>query len=177
MKKDNLGMWLFLASEILIFGVLIFLFQLTYFSNIADFKSASHDLHFYHGTFNTVVLLTSSYFVALSEHTHRRFFLLLAIALGFVFLGVKGYEYYDLTMEGKFPLHFLPMAKGKILFFSYYGFMTFLHLIHVLIGMSFLAYAWYEKEDHKLQQNVGLYWHFVDIVWVFLYPLFYLLGH
>lgn len=174
--KNHLGMWLFLASELLIFGVLIFLFQLTANSHWRDFQIASNDLHFYHGMFNTIVLLTSSYFVALAEHTKKRFWLLLAVALGFVFLGVKGHEYYDLTIHGKFPLHFLPLPKGQTLFFSYYGFMTFLHGIHVIIGMMMLGYAWWEKEDHGLHENVGLYWHFVDIVWVFLFPLFYLLG-
>ena len=175
-----MGMWIFLSSEILIFGVLIFLFQLAFNANELAFKEASRELHFYHGTFNTVILLTSSYFVALSEATKKRFWLILAMILGTVFLVVKGFEYYDLTMEGKFPLHFANLAKDKMLFFTFYGFTTFLHLVHVLIGIILLGMAWFlfhSEKEKGFHENVGLYWHFVDLVWVFIYPLYYLLGH
>jgi cytochrome c oxidase subunit 3 len=176
--KNRMGMWIFLSSEILIFGVLLFLYQLDLNRHEAAFRASAHDLHFMHGTINTVILLTSSYFVALAESMKKKGFLIAAMVLGFIFIGVKGFEYYDLTQQGKFPLNFGPLAPESILFFVYYGFLTFLHLVHVFIGITLLglAYLWHDKEEH-MGENVGLYWHFVDLVWVFIYPLFYLIGH
>lgn len=178
--KNYLGMWLFLASEVLIFGVLIFLYQLSFNQNTEAFQLASRDLHFFHGTVNTVILLTSSYFVALSDVTKKRFWLILAMLLGILFIVIKGFEYSDLTHEGKFILNFQNIPKDQTLFFTFYGFMTSLHLLHVLIGIMMLGFTWYMYHNPKepnLSHNVGLYWHFVDMVWVFIYPLFYLAGH
>jgi cytochrome c oxidase subunit 3 len=179
--KKNFGMWLFISSEILIFGVLIYLFEIKYAAFHEEFQAGSKELHFVHGTINTVILLTSSYLVALSEAKKSRMCLALAMVLGCVFLGVKGHEYYGLIHEGKFVLNFLEtIPHHRRLFFTFYGFMTMLHALHVILGIMALAMVWWsmnKKPKVDYQQNVGLYWHFVDLVWVFLYPLFYLLGH
>ncbi|WPU66062.1 cytochrome c oxidase subunit 3 [Peredibacter starrii] len=177
--KNHMGMWIFLASEMMIFGVLIFLYQVAMNQNLNEFRMASHDLHFIHGTVNTVILLTSSYFVALSDVKKNRLFLILAMILGVVFISIKGFEYYDLTQEGKFPLNFKDLSSAETLFFTYYGFLTFLHLLHVSVGILLLGAAWflyYNPKEKNLPHNAGLYWHFVDLVWVFIYPLFYLIG-
>ena len=177
--KNHMGMWMFLASELMIFGVLIFLYQLAMSQHLLEFRAASHDLHFLHGTVNTVILLTSSYFVALSDVKKNRMFLLLAMALGVIFITVKGFEYYDLTNEGKFILNFKNIGETQRLFFTYYGFLTILHLLHVAAGIILLGVAWFlyhNPKEKNLPHNAGLYWHFVDLVWVFIYPLFYLIG-
>lgn len=179
--KTNFGMWLFLASEVLIFGVLITLFELNYKNYAIAFKEASHEIHFVHGTVNTVVLLTSSYFVALGLHSKKRIFILLSMLLGLAFLGIKATEYIDLTREGKFIFGFAEnVLPEKKLFFTFYGFMTLLHALHLIFGVFLLGIVWWamKKNEHEeFAENVGLYWHFVDLVWVYLYPMFYLLGH
>lgn len=178
--KSNFGMWLFLVSEIMIFGALIMMFEMNYARFHLAFQEGSRELHFSHGTINTVILLTSSYFVALSQAKKERFYVLLAIVLGFIFLGVKGHEYYGLIEEKKFLINFLETIPGnKRLFFTFYGFLTMLHALHVILGILVLGIVWWQmrKEvNEEFHENVGLYWHFVDLVWVYLYPLFYLLG-
>jgi cytochrome c oxidase subunit 3 len=173
-------MWIFLASEALLFGSLIALYQIFYYRNHHEFKLAAADLHFYLGTLNTVVLLTSSALVARAQEKNDRRGLLAAIFLGLIFLGIKSHEYVSLTESGKFPLHFGNLLQSHKLFFTFYGYLTFLHSIHVLIGIALLSYVWWiyrKRADHeRIEENIGLYWHFVDIVWVFLYPLFYLAG-
>lgn len=178
--KEHLGMWLFLASEVLLFGVLIFLFEVMHLKYPQEFTAGSQELHFLHGTVNTVILLTSSYLLALGLLKRQRFYLLLALVLGAAFMGIKGHEYYGLIHEGKFVLNFgSEITSGKKMFFTFYGFLTMLHMLHVLAGMILLGGLWWmmkHKPDEEIEENVGLYWHFVDLVWVFLYPLFYLLG-
>ncbi|MGE3610598.1 MAG: cytochrome c oxidase subunit 3 [Bacteriovoracaceae bacterium] len=179
--KTNFGMWLFIASEVLIFGALIMLFEINYSKFHLPFKLASKELHYYHGIINTFILLTSSYLVALSQAKKRRIYVLGAIFLGFCFLMVKGHEYYGLIEEKKFVFNFLETIPiHQKLFFTFYGFLTMLHALHVILGILVLIIVWWQMEkeiDPEFQENVGLYWHFVDLVWVYLFPLFYLLGH
>lgn len=181
MMKRNFGMWIFLATEALIFGTLILLYQVFYYRYHSDFKMASKDLHLYFGTANTFFLLTSSWFVARAHEKRNRKHILAAMILGLIFLGVKGHEYMSLTHEGKFPLQFFHIQKSHQLFLTFYGYLTFLHAVHVLIGIGCLAFVFvtYGKNQmsERVEENVGLYWHFVDVVWVFLYPLFYLAGN
>jgi cytochrome c oxidase subunit 3 len=176
----NFGMWIFLASEALLFGTLIALYQIFYYHYRGDFRAAANDLHLYQGTANTLILLTSSAMVAWVQEKKDRRGLIAAVILGIIFLGVKGHEWLKLTEDGKFPLHFGEIAQNHKLFFSFYGYLTFLHAIHVLIGVGLLTYLWWmyrKRAGHdRFEEGVGLYWHFVDIVWVFLYPLFYLVG-
>jgi cytochrome c oxidase subunit 3 len=178
--KKNFGMWVFLATEALLFGSLIALYQIFYYRHRSEFKEAGADLHLMLGTINTVVLLTSSALVAWVQEKKNKKGLLGAAFLGVLFLCIKGHEYMSLTEEGKFPLHFGEIPQGHKLFFTFYGYLTFLHSIHVLIGIGLLTYLWwiYRKRAgfDRFEEGIGLYWHFVDIVWVFLYPLLYLVG-
>jgi cytochrome c oxidase subunit 3 len=181
MMKKNFGMWIFLATEIVIFGTMILLYQIFYYRYRTEFRHAAHDLHFFWGSLNTVILLTSSALVAWVQEKKNRKGLIGAIILGFVFLMIKGHEYLSLTEEGKFPLHFKEgLAQTDRLFYTFYGYLTFLHAIHVILGIMALSYLFHIYRRHngsdRVEEGVGLYWHFVDIVWVFLYPLFYLAG-
>lgn len=170
--STHLGMWLFLAGEVLLFGALLLAFELAHAKFPAEFRLASGKLHFYHGTINTFLLLTSSYLVALSQASKNRLLVFVSALIGVIFLGIKGSEYWDLYQEG--------LLLSRSLFFTFYFFITFLHALHVSVGIVLLLVVGLRMKKNDvpaLHENVGLYWHFVDLVWVFVFPLFYLLGH
>jgi cytochrome c oxidase subunit III len=193
-ESSTLGMWLFLVTEIMFFGG-FFLAYLVYRVQYQQaFFAASHHLDIRAGAINTVVLIGSSLTMALavwaSQVSRRKLivvFLLATIALGGTFLGIKAYEY-----NHKFQDHLVPgpdfrwegpHARHAEIFFSLYFGMTGLHALHMVIGIGVLAAllrpAWkgrYTAEYNNPVENVGLYWHFVDIVWIFLFPLLYLIG-
>jgi len=193
-EATTLGMWVFLVTEVLFFGGL-FMVYLVYRSWYPDaFAAASHELDITLGTINTAVLITSSLTMALAVHAaqlgeRRRLmmFLVVTMALGATFLGIKGVEYYH-----KFAEHHVPgpgfvfekeYARHAQLFFSLYFLMTGLHALHMVIGLGvmlwMLAWSWkgtVTAEYYSPIEISGLYWHFVDIVWIFLFPLLYLLG-
>jgi cytochrome c oxidase subunit 3 len=193
-EAATLGMWVFLAQEILFFGGLFCAY--TVYRNLyyAGFSEASHHLRWDLGAANTAVLIGSSLTMALAVRaaaTGKRgaivLFLILTILLGSVFLGVKVVEYKE-----KFDHHLVPgpnfhwegpNAKAAEVFYSLYFAMTGLHALHMIIGIPILAaFAWfahrgrYSVEYHSPVEVIGLYWHFVDIVWIFLFPLLYLIG-
>jgi cytochrome c oxidase subunit III len=189
-----LGMWLFLVTEILFFGGL-FLTYSVYRQWYPDaFTAASHEMIVWAGTLNTVVLITSSLTMALAVHAaqagQRRglmVFLVATIVLGCVFLGVKAFEY-----RTEFVEHHLPgagfqfeaaYARQAQIFFSLYFLMTGLHALHMIIGIGvmlvMLWWSWRGVITPAYASPIeisGLYWHFVDIVWIFLFPLLYLIG-
>lgn len=192
-ESAQLGMWLFLAQEIMFFGGL-FLLYFVYRTQFYDaWVAGSGHLSVPWGTFNTCVLLCSSLTMAMAVHSaqlgHRNkliMFLLLTIALGVAFLGVKGIEYAD-----KFEHHLFPGpnfawagaedAAHVQLFYVIYFLMTGMHAFHMVIGVIILSVltvmAWRNKFSPLRFMPIeltGLYWHFVDIVWVFLFPLLYL---
>ena len=188
----RLGMWVFLGSETLLFAALIGLFWSYRVQYWVSFDQAAHHKLPVLGTLMTLVLLASSFFVAWSVHTTRQgrpracfWSLVGAVALGLVFLGMKAYEYLSHFEEGIFPgQHYafaeLP-APGARLFFTLYYFLTGLHALHVLAGLVVLAVlAWmtqrgvFSPQRHHVLENGGLYWHLVDIVWLFLWPMLYL---
>jgi cytochrome c oxidase subunit 3 len=191
----TLGMWVFVAQEILFFGGLFTLYVAYRSSYPAAFAQASHHLDVRLGMINTAVLIASSLTMALAVHAaqlgKRRAlvtFLLLTIALGSVFLGIKTVEY-----GHKFHEHLVPGphfafaafdAREAQLFFSLYFAMTGLHALHMVIGIAILAVlvwlAWRGRFDAAYYAPIeltGLYWHFVDIIWIFLFPLLYLPGY
>jgi cytochrome c oxidase subunit 3 len=197
-EASQLGMWLFLATEILFFAGL-FLGYAVYRTKYPEaFVVASHELNVLLGGFNTIVLLTSSLTVVLAVHAAKTGnqkkivqFLLATIVLGLVFFGVKAIEYAQKFHEHHVPgpyFHFehLPegMPEGNVqLFFSFYFAMTGMHALHMVIGVviiGVIAYlaskGKYTAEYYTPVDMVGLYWHFVDIVWVFLFPFLYLIG-
>jgi len=197
-QKDasTLGMWIFLITEIMFFGGM-FLAYTVYRSAYPNvFAVASTSLNVYIGAANTIVLLCSSLTMVLAVRAaqlgQRRaivLFLILTLALGFVFLGVKAYEWNEKFEEHHIPGHsfhlegLAPELQGQAqLFFSLYFAMTGLHALHMVIGAGIMfVLTWQARNgrftpDYMTPVDVGgLYWHFVDIIWIFLFPLLYLI--
>ena len=214
-EAATLGMWVFLTTEVLFFGVLFATYTIYRAWYPDAFAAASHELHIWLGTINTAVLIASSLTMALAVHaaqTNRRNgtvgFLALTIVLGSVFLGIKAYEYYHKYEERLIPGRMFSLSAGHgtpqdtvlreteppfmendeidedpvQLFFSFYFAMTGLHATHMVIGVAILAVLMaaarrgaFSADYFTPVEMTGLYWHFVDIVWVFLFPLLYLI--
>jgi cytochrome c oxidase subunit 3 len=188
---SKLGMWLFLLSELVLFGGLFLLYSVYRFRYAADFHQASEDLSRTIGTLNTAILLTSSLTMALGIAALQKgrqalsFWLtLVTVALGLVFLGNKYVEWTVKFHHGIYPNApwLLSQNKGVILFFGLYFTMTGLHGLHVLAGLGVLVAMLVLIGRGRLNsarfvplENAGLYWHLVDIIWIFLFPLFYLI--
>ena len=193
-RAVSLGMWAFLANEVMFFGGLFLTYTIYRFTYPHAFHDGSHHLNVELGTFNTVVLITSSLTMALSvwaaERGKRRMLvgcLLATIALGMVFVGVKGIEYHDKWVDHLVPgpyFHWDGEDGAHVqLFYSLYFAMTGFHALHMLIGFGLLAWLVIDAQRGRFGpsywapvETVGLYWHFVDIVWIFLFPLLYLIG-
>jgi cytochrome c oxidase subunit III len=193
-EASTLGMWVFLSTEVLFFGVLFAVYSLYRAWYSQAFAAASHELLIWAGTINTAVLITSSLTMALAVHAaqtgERRSlmtFLVLTMMLGTTFLGIKGFEYYTGYREHHWPgagFQFDPeYFKNAQIFFSLYYLMTGLHALHMIIGlgimtvMLWLSWRGTIRPDYYSPIEIsGLYWHFVDIVWIFLFPLLYLIG-
>ena len=190
----SLGMWIFLVTEVLFFGGLFLTYAVYRGWYPQAFAAASHELIVWAGTLNTVVLITSSLTMALAVHAaqfgRRRALialLLVTMALGCVFLGVKAFEYWTEYLEHHVPglgFQFEPeYFLHAQLFFSLYFIMTGVHALHMIIGLGIMAVmvwmSWHGRftpEYYNPIEVSGLYWHFVDIVWIFLFPLLYLIG-
>lgn len=193
-SADLLGMWIFLATEVMFFGGLFCGYTVYRFSFPEVFAAASHHLDVLFGTIDTAVLLCSSLTMVLGvramrlgQRTLTIWLLLATAALGLGFLVLHGCEYYhewhehlvpgrDFKFEGAYP------AKAQMFFWIYFA-LTGLHSLHVLIGtllMLTLALLVFKQkinsEKYMTLEISGLYWHFVDLVWVFLFPLLYLAG-
>ncbi len=189
----RLGMWLFLATEVLLFAGLFTAYALYRMLYPSAFLGASKLIETSMGALNTVVLITSSLTVALAFHYSRQsrnrlaaLLLVVTIGLGFVFLGVKAVEYAHHFHEGHLPGRFYHYAglqvPGAPMFFTVYFLMTGLHGIHVVIGMGVLTWlavgAWrgaYGGDYTTPIEVGGMYWHLVDLIWIFLFPLLYLI--
>jgi cytochrome c oxidase subunit 3 len=193
-EASSLGMWAFLLTEIMFFGGLFVGYTVYRTAYPAGFIAGSQHLDVLLGTINTAVLISSSLTMALSVHAaqvgHRQLltrFVLLTMLLGLVFLGIKGYEYWHKYHESLVPgIRFSydgPYPSQVQLFLVCYFLMTGLHALHMVIGLGMLTIlavlAWrgaFSPAYSTPVELIGLYWHFVDIVWIFLYPLLYLLG-
>jgi cytochrome c oxidase subunit III len=191
-ESATLGMWIFLATEILFFGGMFLGYTVYRTMYHQVFGEASSRLSVVLGTTNTAVLLCSSLTMAMGVRATQlgnrkiaAWFLLATMALGACFLGIKFYEYYQ-----KYEEHLIPGAsflwegqdaKHAPLFFLFYFIMTGMHALHMIIGIVMLAILLLMTLRRKFNSVYyapvelgGLYWHFVDIVWVFLFPLLYL---
>jgi cytochrome c oxidase subunit 3 len=207
LEGNSLGMWLFLASEVMFFGALFAAYIIYRYVYPDVFAESSRHLDALLGGVNTALLLTSSFTMALAVHAaqtrNRRALVALILVtalLGAAFLGIKGYDYLHLYREGFFPGSTSPAgapatadpgatdprttSQPQRLFFSLYFTLTGLHALHMIIGIGILLYlALRAVRGHYTQtpgsfipvEMMGLYWHFVDIVWIFLYPLLYLI--
>lgn len=186
----RIGMWLFLFTEMMLFGGLFLLYSAYRSMHPVEFHAAGEELNVALGVFNTLVLLTSSYTLALSLTAVEKGRTALAkkliaatILLGALFLVVKGFEWSSEFHHGNYPNspELLKRAPGIVLFFGLYFTMTGLHGLHILAGMALLSVALFKLAQGEVKagnsiflENVGLYWHLVDVIWIFLLPLFYL---
>ena len=188
----RMGMWLFLSTEILLFAVLFTAYALYRFLFPLGFEEASKLAHVTMGATNTVVLITSSLTVALAIHHARKGenrkvvgLLAITIAFGALFMVLKGFEYYHHFLDGQLPGRFYHYAgvtgPGVSMYFTVYFLMTGLHGLHVLIGMGLLTWVAVRAARGHFGPGYstpvelsGLYWHLIDLIWIFLFPLLYL---
>ncbi len=189
--RSKMGMWLFLFSELLLFGGLFFAYSVYRFMHQADFHIAAKSMNTLLGTFNTAILLTSSMTMALSITAIQRrnkslsiFFQSFTVLLGLAFLVNKYFEWAHEFAIGNYPGSETLLAKsqGEILFFGLYYVMVGLHGLHVIVGMVVIAVMIrftmkdvINPDNYVKLEAAGLYWHLVDIIWIFLFPLFYLI--
>jgi len=187
----RLGMWLFLFTELILFGGMFLVYSVYRFANPEEFHLAAKELSTIVGTFNTIILLTSSLTMALSivaiQRDNKRlsvFLQFLTILLALFFMVNKYFEWSAKFSHGIYPGSdtLLNESPGHILFFGLYYVMTGLHGLHVLIGvvlitvmMRFTSKNIVTHDNYVKLENTGLYWHLVDIIWIFLFPLFYLI--
>lgn len=190
-RASELGIWVFITTELMFFGPLFAGYLQLRLAFPEAFAAASRHTLFWSGTVNTLVLLTSSLAVALAGECQRRAprraarWFVAAAVLGVVFLVIKGYEYVEDWHEQLVPgLRFSFDAAhrhGAELFYYLYFAFTGVHALHLTVGVCLVSLvAWRlshgAQEFEAFSEGVARYWHFVDIVWVFLYPLLYLIG-
>jgi cytochrome c oxidase subunit 3 len=187
----KIGMWLFLFSEVLLFGGLFLIYATYRFLYPHDYHEAAKELNIFFGTVNTLILLTSSLTMALSiaaiqkkNKTMSLVHLGITIACALAFLVNKSFEWGHKFEHGIYPNSpkLLEKPKGEIMFFGLYYMMTGLHTFHVIVGVVILSTLGVFIVRNKITdtyytqlENGGLYWHLVDLIWIFLFPLFYLL--
>jgi cytochrome c oxidase subunit III len=188
---DKFGMWLFIFTELLLFGMLFVVYAVYRSMHPEAFRIAGEELDVVLGTVNTVLLLISSATVAMSitaiQKGNKKLSLQLlgvTLLIAVIFLVNKYFEW-----GAKFEYGFYPGSEtlqelgfGTILFFGLYFFMTGIHALHILIGIGLFIYVMVQIKNDKIHQtdyiwleNTGLYWHLVDLIWIFLFPLFYLI--
>lgn len=192
-EAGKFGIWVFLASEVLFFGALLLTYAVYRAGNTQAFAAAGRETNIWYGTINTAILLTSSLTMAVASQAasakagFRRLIigcLVATAALGLAFLVVKGFEYNEDIDKHLVPgVHFALKESAAQLFFGLYWLVTGVHAVHLTIGIVMVAriavQGWRRKlilDENPELEVTGLYWHLVDIVWIFLYPLIYLPG-
>lgn len=190
-KSSKMGMWLFLYTELLLFGGLFLVYMIYRHLNPDAFLLASFELNVWMGTVNTLVLLTSSMTIAMAITALQKGNPKLAITLSWltilaalIFLIIKYFEWGSKFEHGLFPGmdHYNSLPIGEKLYFYLYFFMTGLHALHVIVGGVFIGFVIRYMKTGRVHQgrislleNSGLYWHLVDLIWIYLFPLFYLI--
>ncbi len=185
------GMWIFIFTELLLFGGLFIVYSVYRYLNPAAFHLAAEELDTFIGTVNTVILLVSSMTIAMSisaiQYKNKKLTLILmgvTILLAVVFMVNKYFEWSGKIAHGIYPGSdtLMEASQGEILFFGLYYAMTGLHALHIIIGVAFIAYVMrmvvkdeVQHDNFTILENSGLYWHLVDLIWIFLFPLFYLI--
>ncbi len=193
-ETASVGMWVFLVTEIMLFGGLFTAFTVYRLSHPAAFDAGSAHMEILLGAINTAVLICSSYTMALAVHSAETgnqklliLFLIITMIIGALFLGIKFTEYYDHFRDHKVPALWFdyngPHAPEFQMFFVFYFIMTGLHALHMTIGIGLLSVITFRSllgrftaDYYTPVEMSGLYWHFIDIVWVFLYAIFYIPG-
>ena len=191
-EGSKIGMWLFIFTELLLFGGLFLVYSVYRFLNQDAFHLAAEELNRTVGSINTVILLISSMTIAMSTSSLQKkqkgttiLLLEITLVLGLIFLINKYFEWGIKFDHGIFPgseQMINTLSQGEILFFGLYFVMTGLHALHIIIGMVLIAVTLVKvskgtvyAERSSLLENAGLYWHLVDLIWIFLFPLFYLI--
>lgn len=192
-QTATLGMWVFLITEVMFFSGLFMAYLVYRNLHFEAFVSGSRSLSYASGTAMTVILILSSLTMALAVHAAQtgrpealRRNLWFTMLLGISFLALKGLEYHAHFVRHEFPgshFHFdapAHLAHSVQLFFVLYWCMTGLHAIHMLVGIGLVIWLLTAAKRmtpayHNPVENIGLYWHFVDIIWIYLYPLLYLI--
>ncbi len=194
LESSTLGMWVFLVTEMLFFGGLFMTYLLYRIWYYDGFVEGSRELDIVLGTTNTAVLLASSLTMAMGVRAAQLgfrkatvYWLLATMALGTAFLVIKGFEYYHKWVMGHVPgpyFHWDGANPNQVqIFFSLYFALTGLHATHMIVGLGIMtcmvymaAKGRFSKAWYTPVEISGLYWHFVDIVWIFLFPLLYLIN-
>lgn len=193
-EAAKIGMWLFLVTEVLLFGGLFVGYGIMHSKHPEAFVAAHHHLDWRLGALNTIVLLLSSFTMVMgvwAAQTGQRkkliAFLLITVFLALAFMGVKYVEYshkfHEGLLPGKYYSHQGDTVPGQFMFFSFYFMMTGLHGIHVLLGVVAILWitfrAWrgdFSAQYYGPVDITGLYWHLVDLIWIYLFPLMYLIS-
>ncbi len=190
-EGSKMGMWLFLFTELLLFGGMFILYASYRFMYPDAFKVAAMRLDTLIGAVNTILLLTSSLTVVIAIIALRRnqktfsiYMLLFTVVAGGAFLVNKYFEWSAKFHHGIYPKGpaMADMSDGENVFFGLYYVMTGLHALHIVVGLVFILFMVYfimkdkqTADNNQRLENAGLYWHLVDIIWIFLFPLFYLI--
>ena len=188
-EAATFGIWLFLVSEVLFFSGLFLSYTVFRLFHTEAFDAAAHETNIWFGTVNTMVLMTSSLTMAMAAqggeaglYRTARWCLLATAALGLAFLLFKGFEYSEDLDENLWPgTGFALHAPAAALFFTLYWVMTGIHAVHLTVGIGLVLRLYFvaRQDDRMLARSpqfevTALYWHLVDIIWIFLYPLLYL---
>lgn len=190
-EGSRLGMWLFLFTELVLFGGMFLVYAVYRYTYPAEFHVAAKELNTSLGALNTIILLTSSLTIVLSIVAIRKknknlsvFFQIVTIVLAVGFLVNKYFEWNIKIHHGIFPGSEILLGKGngEVIFFGLYYVMTGLHALHVMIGIllievmtGYTIKGRINETNYVRLESAGLYWHLVDLIWIFLFPLFYLI--
>ena len=191
-EASKLGMWLFIFTELLLFGGLFLVYSIFRAEYPLAFHESSLELSVTIGAINTIVLLFSSMTIAMAltaiqKNDQKRALIFIGITLfcAAIFLVNKYLEWghkFEMRLYPGSPLMPL-LGRGYLLYFSLYFFMTGLHALHIIIGMTLLVVCYFKvkskninSKDYVLLENGALYWHLVDLIWIFLFPLMYLIS-
>ncbi|MBI9063752.1 MAG: cytochrome c oxidase subunit 3 family protein [Marinilabiliaceae bacterium] len=190
-EASKLGMWLFIFTELLLFSGLFIVYAVYRYLNPIAFHLAAEELNVTVGTLNTIILLMSSATMAMASTAIRRgnkqltlLLLLTTLFFAFMFMVNKYFEWKGKIDHGLFPgsMDLWRLGQGDVLFFGLYYFMTGLHALHIVVGFVLITIVTYQVNNNSLSannpvllDNSGLYWHLVDLIWIFLFPLFYLI--
>jgi cytochrome c oxidase subunit 3 len=188
----KLGFWIFLMTEAMMFGALFLTFAIYFYRHTETFAATSGHLNVWLGGTNTVLLLVSTYTMGLATLMMRRgsvrasvWFVIVTGVMALVFLGIKAVEWSIEIHDGLYPGSGVldALDKGEILFFGLYFVMTGLHGLHVIAGIAMMAWVLLlirsggVRPEHTIVlKNVTLYWDFVHLVWIVLFPIFYMIG-